>query len=59
MRRKYRVKEILTDYRRLWDRPDFPSEARYAFDRMTKCGTLALGAEIFGSETDCKVVPHT
>lgn len=37
-----------------WDRPEVRPTVRQNFDKVTKCGTLALGAEIYASENEEK-----
>ena len=59
MRYKQPVKQILIATRSSWNRPETRLAARQNFDKVTKCGTLALGAEVFASETEVKLVPHT
>jgi hypothetical protein len=59
MRRKQPLKQIVTATRGLWDLPETRTAVRDAFNKMTKCGTLALGAEVFSSGTEQKLVPHT
>ena len=59
MRYKQPVKQILIATRSHWDRPETRLAVRQNFDKVTKCRTLALGAEVFASETDEKRVPHT
>lgn len=59
MRYKHPIKEILIATRDSWDRPETRHAVRQNFDKVTKCGTLALGAEIFASDTEEKVVGHT
>ena len=59
MRYKHPLKQILIATRPYWDRPETRPAVRQSFDKVTKCGTLALGAEIFASETERKLVPHT
>jgi hypothetical protein len=59
MRYKHPIRQIVTMTRGSWDRPETRAAVRASFDRMTKCGTLALGAEVFASETEKKIVPHT
>jgi hypothetical protein len=56
---KHPIKQILIATRSAWDRPEFRPAARQNFDKVTKCGTLALGAEIYASENEEKLVPHT
>jgi hypothetical protein len=59
MRYKHQLKQILVATRSVWDRPETRDAVRHNFDKMVKCGTLALGAEIFSSGAEEKVVPHT
>jgi Putative transposase/Transposase zinc-binding domain len=59
MRYEQPVKQILISTRSSWDRPETRPAVRQNFDQVTKCGTLALGAEVFASETEDKIVPHT
>lgn len=59
MRYKQPVKQILISTRSSWDRPETRPAVRQNFDKVTKCGTLALGAEVFASETEEKLVLHT
>ncbi|HZI57252.1 MAG TPA: transposase [Verrucomicrobiae bacterium] len=53
------IKQILTANRSAWDRPEIRPAVRQNFDKVIKCGTLALGAEIYASENEEKLVPHT
>jgi hypothetical protein len=53
------IKQILIATRSSWDRPEVRPAVRQNFDKVTKCGTLALGAEIYASENEEKLVPHT
>jgi len=59
MRYEHPVKQILIATRSYWDRPKSRPAVRQNFDKVTKCGTLALGAEVYASETEEKLVPHT
>lgn len=59
MRYKHPIRQILTATRSSWDRPETRPAVRASFDKMTKCGTLALGADVFASETEKRIVPHT
>ena len=45
--------------RPLWDRPATRSAVRNNFDRMLRCQTTALGADVFASESDQLVRPYT
>jgi hypothetical protein len=53
------LKQILVATRNSWDRPETRSSVRHNFDMITKCRTLALGAEVFCSQSEKKIVPHT
>ena len=53
------LKQILESARHLWDSDEFRSVVRNNFDRMINCRTLALGAEVFASDFEQKIVPHT
>jgi hypothetical protein len=59
MRYKQSIKQILISTRSSWDRPETRPVVRQNFDQVTKCGTLTLGAEVFASDTEKKLVPHT
>jgi hypothetical protein len=59
MRGKQPLRQILIDTRDLWDRAETRPAVRENFDRVTKCRTPALGAEVFASETEQKLVYHT
>jgi hypothetical protein len=56
MRSKQPLKEILIATRNYWDRPETRQAVRQNFDKVTQCGTLALGAEVFASENEERVV---
>jgi hypothetical protein len=59
MRDKQPVREIVARTRDHWDRPETRPSVRQNFDKVSKCRTAALGAEIYASETEQKLVPHT
>ena len=59
MRYEQPVKQILISTRGYWDRPETRAAVRRNFDQVTKCGTLALGAEVYASSLEEKIVPHT
>src|SRR5437899_8919918 len=56
---KQPLKRILIETRDLWDRAETRLEVRENFDKVIKCRTAALGAEIFASDTEQKLVYHT
>jgi Putative transposase/Transposase zinc-binding domain len=59
MRYKQPIKQILIATRDSWDRAETRPAVRHNFDKVTKCRTLALGAEVYASKTDQTLVPHT
>ena len=59
MLRNQSLKQILADTRRHWDQDGTAPTVRQNFLKILACGTLALGAEIFSSETERLLVPHT
>ncbi len=52
-------KELLRSGREHWDRSGIPANVRTNFSKAGSCRTLDLGAEIYASETEAKVVCHT
>jgi hypothetical protein len=59
MRYRNPLKQILADTRDCWDRPEIRPAVRENFERMINCRTPALGAEIYASATEQKLVYHT
>jgi len=59
MLRNQSLKQILIDTREYWDHSGTRSSVRENFLKIVECGTLALGAEIFASETEQVLVCHT
>jgi hypothetical protein len=59
MRYKHPLKQILVSSRSAWDHDGTRAPVRKNFARMIECGTLALGAEVFASQNEEKIVPHT
>jgi hypothetical protein len=59
MRCREPLKQILIDTRDYWDHPGTRPAVRENFRRMINCRTPALGAEIFASEYEEKLVYHT
>jgi hypothetical protein len=53
------IKQLLLDTRENWDHLLTPANIRENFLKVTKCGTMALGAEVYASDTERKVVYHT
>ncbi len=59
MRYQQPLKQILNVTREQWDRAETRPAVRENFQKVTLCRTAALGAEVYASETEEKVVPHT
>ncbi len=59
MRYKDPLKQILVSTRTFWDRPETRPAVRKNFEKVISCRTLALGAEVYASETEEKLVYHT
>ena len=53
------LKRILTLARPNWDRPETRPAVREAFRKVLDCGTAALGAEVFSSTYETRVIYHT
>ena len=53
------LRQVLEMHRAVWDRDDTRSSVREAFAKVVDCGTEALGAEVFASDTEERVVYHT
>ena len=53
------IKQLLVDTREHWDREGTPEHVRETFWKIIKCGTIALGAEVYASESESKLVFHT
>ena len=53
------IKQILLDTQAYWDHDGTPAHVRENFLKIIECGTIALGAEIYASETESKLVFHT
>jgi hypothetical protein len=53
------IKQLLSDTREYWDREGTPAHVRETFWKIIKCGTIALGAEVYASEAESKLVFHT
>ena len=56
MSRNHPLAEILTIGRPYWGRPEIRAVVRNEFDKVCKCRTAALGATVFASEAETKVV---
>jgi len=53
------LKQFLRDTIPDWDHNGMPLNVRENFWKIVKCGTPALGAEVFASTTSQKIVYHT
>ena len=54
------LKQILASTQDQWDNEQVRSEVTEEFRKVVECRTLALGAEVYSSESgEEKVVPHT
>jgi hypothetical protein len=53
------LKQILVGTRSRWDTNQFRPVVRDSFDKMTRCRTPTLGGEVFASDLETKIVPHT
>src|SRR5258708_25255910 len=56
---KHPLRSILIASRDSWDRAETPPAIRENFLKIIQCGTSALGAEVYASETERKLVYHT
>jgi hypothetical protein len=59
MRGEHPIKQLLLATREHWDHSGTADNVRDNFLKIINCGTIALGAEIFASESELKVVCHT
>jgi Putative transposase/Transposase zinc-binding domain len=53
------LRQLLVATRDYWDRPDTRPVVRQNFEKTINCRTPILGAEIYASETEEKLVYHT
>ena len=53
------IKQLLFDTQKYWDHEGTPAHVRETFWKIMKCGTIALGAEVYASEIETKLVFHT
>ena len=53
------LRQILKTHRGVWDCDEFRPSVREAFSKVIDCGTKALGAEVFASDREERVVYHT
>lgn len=59
MRYEQPIRQVLIATRSYWDRPETRPAVRQNFDKVIRCRTSALGAEVFASDTEEKLVLHT
>src|SRR5438105_1897432 len=59
MRYQQPLKQILNATREQWDCTEVRPAVRENFEKVTLCRTMALGAEVYASDTQEKIVPHT
>src|SRR5437868_5609278 len=56
---EHQIKQLLSDTRAHWDHDRTPAHVRDTFWKIINCGTTALGAEVYASEIESKLVFHT
>jgi hypothetical protein len=54
-----KLRQVISGNRELWDKDTVRDAVRKNFQKVAACQTLALGAEVFASATETKIVPHT
>jgi hypothetical protein len=59
MRYEHPLKQILLATSHLWDRPEARPSVRTNFQRILDCRTAKLGAEVYASDAEQKLVFHT
>jgi Putative transposase/Transposase zinc-binding domain len=59
MRYKQPLRQILLQTRDVWDRAEIRPTVRHNCEKLINCRTPALGAEIYASATEEKLVYHT
>jgi hypothetical protein len=59
MTSEHPLKQFLRLTREDWDRPGTPAHTRETFLSILNCGTIVLGAEVYASATEWKLVYHT
>ena len=59
MESKHLLQEFATKTRKFWDRDRVRPAVRDNLDKVTKCRTPLLGAEIYASDREVKTVCHT
>lgn len=56
---RHPIREILLDTRTNWDNESTPVNVRENLKKIIACGTISLGAEVYSSKTESKLVFHT
>src|ERR1700737_3027609 len=56
---KHPIKQILLDARECWDHEGTSPNVRENFSKIINCGTITLGAEVYASGAESKLVYHT
>src|ERR1700730_17017703 len=59
MTSQHPLRQFLGVSREQWDKPGTPAHVRETFLSILNCGTVALGAEVYASATEWKLVCHT
>jgi putative transposase/transposase-like zinc-binding protein len=59
VRYQHPLKKILRKTTKYWEREEVRPEVRKAFRAAVQCGTLKLGAEVYASENQERIVCHT
>lgn len=59
MRHEHPLKQVLLDTRHLWDQPATRPSVRKNFQKVLHCRTQVLGAEVYASDAEEKLVFHT
>src|SRR5262249_656559 len=59
MSSEHPIKQILIDGREYWDHSGTPAHLRQELEKIIKCGTIALGAQVYASRTESRLVYHT
>ena len=53
------LRQVLEMHREVWDCDETRPSVREAFSKVIDCGTEALGAEVFASDREERIVYHT
>jgi hypothetical protein len=59
MAAEHPIKQLILDTQEYWDQDSTPAHIREQFHKIIECGTIALGAEVYASATESKIVYHT